>query len=61
MGVQADIAVYPEADHGVSSAMLNESLAFLEGIVVGNAKRYGSGLARGALYYGSSVSVATKP
>jgi pimeloyl-ACP methyl ester carboxylesterase len=61
MGVSADLAVYPGADHGVSAAMLNESIAFLEGIVGRNAKRYGFGLMRGALYYGNSVSVAAKP
>ena len=61
MGMQADLAVYPGADHSVSAAMLNESIAFLEGIVARNAKRYGFGPARGALYYASSVSVAAKP
>jgi S-formylglutathione hydrolase FrmB len=62
IGVQADLTVYPDTDHVVSSAMLNDSIAFLEGIVARNAKRYGSGLTRGALYYGNSLTtVATKP
>ncbi len=61
MGVQADLAVYPGADHSVSTAMLNESIAFLEGIVTRNAKRYGFGPTRGALYYANNVSVAAKP
>ena len=61
MGVQADLAVYPDADHGVSARMLRESIAFLEGIVASNARRYGFGPMRGALYYANGIGVATKP
>lgn len=61
IGVQADLAVYPDADHGVTEAMLNESLAFLEGIVARNAKRYGFGPMRGALYSGSTLHVVARP
>lgn len=61
MGVQADLAIYPDADHGVSGPMLNESINFLEGIVARNAKRYGFGPSRGALYSGNIQQIATRP
>ncbi len=60
-GEQAELAVYPGADHSVTSQMLNESMIFLQGIVARNARRYGFGMTRGALYYSSSISVATRP
>lgn len=61
-GVQAELALYPGGDHGVSAQMLNESMIFLEGIVARNARRYGFGLTRGALYYGSTLNnIATRP
>lgn len=61
LGAQADLAIYPDADHVVSQAMLNESLAFLEGVVARNARRYGFGPTRGALYTGSALNVAGRP
>lgn len=61
LGMQADIALYPDADHGVSAAMLSESLAFLEGTIARNARRYGLGPARGALFYANSAVVVAKP
>lgn len=60
MGVQADLSVYPDADHLVSGPMLNDAIAFLEGAVARNAKRFGSGLTRGALIYGNSITVSAR-
>ena len=61
MGVQADLAIYPDADHGVSVQMFNESIGFLESIVARNARRYGFGPARAALYSGSSQPIVARP
>jgi pimeloyl-ACP methyl ester carboxylesterase len=61
MGVQADLTVFPDTAHAVSTPMLDDSIAFLEGVIASNARRYGFGPARGALSYGNSLSVATKP
>ncbi len=60
-GMQSELAIYPGSDHSVTAQMLNESMVFLQGIVARNARRYGFGLTRGALYYGSSIGVAARP
>jgi pimeloyl-ACP methyl ester carboxylesterase len=60
IGVEANLAVYPGATHQVTQQMLDENLAFLQGIVARNAKRYGFGPTLAAVSYGAIANNTAK-
>ncbi len=61
IGVQATLAVYPDAGHGVSPQMLDDALAFLQGAAAKQGPLpYGSGLSRGGATTGDVVTGALR-
>lgn len=62
MGLGANLAIYPDAGHGVTPQMQAESLAFLKDVVARNAVQYGAAPARGVTLYSATINVAmTRP
>jgi predicted esterase len=60
IGVNVTLQVYPGAGHGVSPAMHDDALRFLEGVLAQHANQYGKAPARGVAAYGATVTAAMR-
>lgn len=60
LGLDASLAVYSGVGHTVTQQMLDENLAFLQGVVIANSFRFGTAPAIGAVSYGAIANATAR-